>query len=228
VNDRKELGGAGITPEFGKWKNVTSIFPLHNDLSNQRQLFHLSKKFFLNVEDFDSIRDIWGTKVAFYFAFLQIYFLSLSFPCIAGVAAWIFLPKYSLLFAVITCVWCTGFLEYWKLTEIDLSIRWNVRGVGGLKADRPQYQWDQKIVDSAGRVYHIFPKWKHIARQSIVVPFVVLSTLLLGVLIVAVFVIEVFIGEAYEGPYKFYLVRRRMTPSILVLMKHRNTYPQFC
>ncbi|KAL5425215.1 hypothetical protein PMIN04_002712 [Paraphaeosphaeria minitans] len=201
----KELGGAGITPGFGKWENVSSAFPLHNPIRNQRLLVHLSKKFFLSSEDLDQIRDLWGTKVAFYFAFIQDYFLSLAFPCVAGVLAWAFLPKYSLAFAVVICIWCTVFLEYWKIREVDLSIRWNVRGVGKLKVNRPQYQFEKEFVDAAGRVQHYFPRWKRIVRQLAVVPFLVLSTLFLTIVIGTVFALETFIVEGYDGPYDYYL-----------------------
>lgn len=206
VHWRKELGGADITPQFGKWENVTSIFPLHNPRANRELLLYLSKRLVLTSNDLDRIRDIWGSKVAFYFAFIQAYFLSLAFPCIAGVLAWLFLPKYSLAFALIIGGWCTVFLEYWKIRETDLSIRWNVQGVSKLKANRPQFRYEKEIVDDAGRVRHYFPKWKRIVRQLAVVPFLLASTVLLGLFISGVFAIEAFIGEGYDGPYDYYLV----------------------
>ncbi|KAI8933148.1 hypothetical protein NX059_009789 [Plenodomus lindquistii] len=205
VNWSKELGGAGITPEFGQWKNVTAIFPLHNNPANRALLSHLSTKVFLDVEDLDRIRDLFGAKIAFYFAFVQTYFRSLAFPCVAGIFAWAFLPKYSLFFALVIGVWCTVFLEYWKIKQTDLSIRWQVRGVGDLKVNRPQFIYETKTVDWAGRVRHHFPKWKRIVRQLVVVPFVLISTLFLGFLIAIVFAIETYISEAYDGPHKFYM-----------------------
>lgn len=60
----KDMGGAGITPEFGQWTNVKSIFPIHNDTKNKAILRHLSKRFFLTVTDFDEIRDLFGSKVS--------------------------------------------------------------------------------------------------------------------------------------------------------------------
>lgn len=205
VNWRKELGGAGITPEQGQWENVSAIFPLHDPSANRKLLTHLSSRMFLSVDDLDSIRNIWGAKVAFYFAFIQTYFRSLFFPCGAGIFAWAFLPKYSLFFAIVIGVWCTVFLEYWKIKQTDLAIRWNVRGVGELKVNRPEFRYEKEIVDSAGRVRQYFPRWKRILRQLVVVPFVLASTLFLGLLIALVFVVETYISEAYEGPYKFYL-----------------------
>lgn len=63
VNWSKANGGAGITPEFGQWENVKSIFPLHNDAANQALLKHLSRRFILTNEDLDQIRDLFGSKV---------------------------------------------------------------------------------------------------------------------------------------------------------------------
>lgn len=59
----KDLGGAGISPGIGKWKNVRAIFPLHNQRVNQSLLRHLSKRVFLTTQDLDSIRDLFGSKV---------------------------------------------------------------------------------------------------------------------------------------------------------------------
>ncbi|GJC94848.1 plasma membrane channel protein [Colletotrichum higginsianum] len=202
VNWSKSLGGAGITPEAGQWKNVKAIFPLHNEERNQSLMKHLSKRLFLTLDDIDSIRDLWGTKVAFYFAFIQTYLLFLTFPAITGVIAWMYLSKYSLFYAISTCVWCTVFLEYWKIQEVDLSIRWNVQGIGKVKVNRPQFKYDRIVKDEAGREKHYFPKWKQITRQLLQIPFVLISALALGAIIVLVFAIEVLISEGYDGPYK--------------------------
>lgn len=207
VNWRKDMGGAGITPEYGQWENVPAIFPLHNPKANRDLLTHLSKRVFLSLEDLDQIRNLWGAKIAFYFAFIQTYFRSLAFPCGAGIFAWAFLPKYSLFFALVIGVWCTVFLEYWKIKQADLAIRWDVRGVSELKVNRPKFRPEKEKIDAAGRIIQYFPRWKRIVRQLAVIPFVLLSTIFLGALISIVFTIETFVSEAYEGPYKFYLVR---------------------
>ncbi|KAL0261076.1 hypothetical protein SLS55_004772 [Diplodia seriata] len=203
VSWKKELGGAGITPQSGKWENVESIFPLHNERKNHDLLFHLSKKIFLRVEDLDKIRDLFGSKVAFYFAFLQTYLVFLFFPATTGFLAWMFLPQYSLFYALTTSLWCTVFLEYWKLQEIDLSLRWDVRGVGTLKVNRPTFLPEKAITDPVtGEVMHYFPKWKQIARQTLQIPFILVSFLVLGAFVVVVFAVEVLISEVYEGPFK--------------------------
>jgi hypothetical protein len=201
-----DLGGIGITPRFGKWQNVKSIFPIHNAPANKALLRHLSQKIFLKTEDLDSIRDLFGPKVAFYFAYMQTYLLFLFFPAATGILAWVFLPKYSLIYAIITLFGCTIFLEYWKIQQTDLAIRWNVRGVRSLKASRAKFQYERVITDQAGRIKHYFPKWKSISRQSLQIPFFIFAFLILGIIITLVFALEVLISETYEGSYKSYLV----------------------
>ncbi|TQV90702.1 plasma membrane channel protein [Cordyceps javanica] len=201
----KERGGAGVYPGLGKWTNVKACFPIHNEAVNKALLRHLSGRLLLTTEDLDRIRDLFGSKVAFYFAFIQNYLTFLTFPAATGVIAWLWFPKYSLAYAVMTSVWCTVFLEYWKLQEVDLSIRWDVRGIHKTKVNRPEFKYDKIIVDANGQEIHYFPKWKQITRQLLQIPFIAVATLALGAIICAVFGVEVLISETYTGPYQFYL-----------------------
>jgi hypothetical protein len=98
------------------------------------------------------------------------------------------------------------FLEYWKVREVDLSIRWQVRGVNKTKTNRPEYKYEQVIVDQYGRTMHYTPKWKQISRQLLQVPFMAISTVALGLMISSVFAVEILISDSYDGPTHFYLV----------------------
>ncbi|KAK9776404.1 putative Calcium-activated chloride channel-domain-containing protein [Seiridium cardinale] len=191
LNWSKENGGAGITPGFGKWENVKSIFPIHNEVANRKLLKHLSKRLFLTKDDLDQIRDLFGSQASLHAA--------------TGVLAWAFLPKYSLVYAILTLLGCTIFLEYWKILQADLSIRWSVRGVAALKTNRPNFHYDKVIIDESGRRKHYYPKWKSFARQSLQIPFFAFCLLALGIIITLVFALEVLVSEVYHGPYQGYL-----------------------
>lgn len=67
------MGGAGITPGVGQWKNVKAIYPMHNDKVNQALLRGLSKKLLLGIEDLDKIRDLFGSKVCEFTAAVQLF-----------------------------------------------------------------------------------------------------------------------------------------------------------
>ncbi|PVH77554.1 DUF590-domain-containing protein [Cadophora sp. DSE1049] len=209
VTWKKSMGGAGITPEVGKWKNVKSVYPLHNKAATRALLVKWSRQLILREEDLDQIRGLFGenlAQVAIYFAFLQAYLVALAFPSITGVLAWLYLPGYSLPYAILTSLWCTTFLEYWRLKEVDLSLRWSVKGVGGLKVNRVQFIPDKEVLNViTGESEQHFSRWKHTLRLLLQIPFAFVAVAGLGTLISFVFVIELFISEVYEGPLKFYL-----------------------
>lgn len=146
------------------------------------------------------------SQVAFYFAFGQSYSAFLIFPAITGLISWLWLPKYSIVYTILTVIWCTVFLEYWKVREVDLSVRWQVRGVNKTKTNRPEYKYEQVIVDQYGRTIHHSPKWKQISRQLLQLPFMAIATVALGLMISAVFAVEILISDSYDGPNSLYLV----------------------
>jgi len=63
VTWQKKLGGAGITPNHGKWKNVTASFPLHDQEACSELLRQWSRKTVLTTQDLDTIRALFGEKV---------------------------------------------------------------------------------------------------------------------------------------------------------------------
>lgn len=167
-------------------------------------------------------------QVAFYFAFTQCYSLFLIFPAVSGVFCWYYCGSYSVTFALCNCLWCVVFVEYWRLKEADLGIRWSVRGVSVLKANRLQYVWDKEVIDSyTGETRKVFSTRKQLLRQTLQIPFAIVSSLALGALIVFTFAMEVFIGEVYEGPFKTYLVSQLLHERrCRCLIYFRNSYPQ--
>lgn len=176
----------------------------------------------LTSQDLDVIRALFGEKVrpsptcktgnnagrqvAFYFAFIHSYSVFLIFPAVWGVICWLYLGPYSITCAIVNCLWCIVFVEYWKMRETELSLRWGVKGVGALKVDRPQYVWDKEVLDPiTGQVQRLFSTHKQLLRQLLLIPFALVATVVLGTLIVVAFAMEVFISEVYNGPFKGYL-----------------------
>ncbi|OJJ50663.1 hypothetical protein ASPZODRAFT_55785 [Penicilliopsis zonata CBS 506.65] len=206
VTWQKQLGGAGITPGVGKWKHVTAAFPLHDPLANAELLRRWSRTTTLSSEDLDAIRALFGEKVAFYFAFIHCYSLFLLFPTVCGVVCWLYGGPYSILFGILNGIWCIVFVEYWKIRETELSLRWKVKGSGVLKVNRIQYTWEKEVIDSiTGEIHKVFSTKKQLLRQLLLIPFVFVASLALGTLIVGTFALEVFISEVYNGPLKGYL-----------------------
>lgn len=64
ITSPNEEGGANIVPKEGQWKNVESIFPLHDKTFNKEWIKKWSTMTFLKPEDLDEIRDHLGEKVS--------------------------------------------------------------------------------------------------------------------------------------------------------------------
>ncbi|KAI9721043.1 MAG: hypothetical protein M1812_002524 [Candelaria pacifica] len=199
--------GAGITPKEGDFECVESIFALHDHTFNKEWIKKWSTSYFLQIEDLDQIREKFGEKIAFYFAFLQSYFLFLVFPAAFGFSAWVLLGTFSPIYAVVSCLWCVTFVEYWKRQEIDLGVRWNCRNVSALQTKRRDFKYEKEAKDPVtGETMHVFPEMKRLQRQLLQIPFAIVAVLALGTLIATCFGIEVFISEVYNGPLKWLLV----------------------
>ncbi|KAL8800347.1 MAG: hypothetical protein Q9182_005241 [Xanthomendoza sp. 2 TL-2023] len=200
-------GGAGIIPKDGRWKNVESIFPLHDHVFNKEWIKKWSTMTFLKVEDLDQIRDRFGEKIAYYFAFTQNYFAFLIFPAAFGFAAWVILGSFSPIYALVNGLWCVTLVEYWKRQELDLGVRWGVKGVAGIQEKRLDFKHEKEIKDPVtGETLQVFPATKRLSRQLLQLPFAVLAALALGTLIATCFGIEIFLSEVYSGPGKSLLV----------------------
>jgi len=202
-------GGAGITPKSGEWKGVESIFALHNHTFNKAWIKQLTSKTFLNPQDLADIKDRFGEKIAFYFSFLQSYFLFLTFPALFGFCAWVLLGQFSPVYAIVQGLWGIVFIEYWKKQETDLAVQWGVRGVSKIQRNRPAFKHESIVKDSVtGEDIKIYSPMKRLARQLLQVPFAITAAAVLGSLIATCFAIEIFISEVYDGPFKSYLVSK--------------------
>jgi anoctamin-10 len=200
-------GGAGITPKQGEWEGVESVFAPKDHQFNKTWIKQWATKYFLDSKDLTMIRDRFGERIAFYFAFLQSYFTFLAFPAAFGFSCWILLGHFSPIYAIVNCLWCIVFVEYWKKQEIDLAVQWGVRGVSKIQRKRPQFRYENTTKDPVtGEEVKVYPPLKRLARQVLQVPFAICAALILGGLIATCFGIEIFINEVYHGPFKGYLV----------------------
>lgn len=208
ITGSREEGGAGITPKHGQWKNVESLFPLHDHAFNKEWVKKWATVTFLKVEDLDEIRNRFGEKVAYYFAFTQSYFAFLLLPAAFGISSWILLGQFSSFYAIVNCLLTLTFTEYWKYQEADLGIRWGVKGVSAIQEKRKEFQHEREVRDPiTGETVKVFPATKRLSRQLLQLPFAVLASLALGVIIATCFGIEIFLSEVYHGPFKSVLVK---------------------
>ncbi|TGO88870.1 hypothetical protein BPOR_0137g00110 [Botrytis porri] len=199
-------GGAGITPKRGEWKGVESIFPLHDHAFNKAWIKEITSKYLLTTKDLEDIKDRFGEKIGFYFAFLQSYFMFLIFPAAFGFCAWVLFGQYSPIYAIVNGLWGIVYTEYWKKQETDLAVQWGVRGVSKIQHKRPDFKHEREIKDPVtGEQIKFYSPVKRLSRQLLQVPFALCAVVILGSLIATCFAIEIFISEVYNGPFKAYL-----------------------
>jgi predicted outer membrane lipoprotein len=124
-----------------------------------------------------------------------------------GFSSWVLLGHFSATYAVVNALWSVVFLEYWKRQELDLSLRWGVKGVSAIQQKRREFQHEKEVTDPiTGEKLQVFPATKRLSRQVLQIPFAALAILLLGTLIATCFGIEIFISEVYKGPFQSGLV----------------------
>ncbi|RMZ81909.1 hypothetical protein DV738_g2037, partial [Chaetothyriales sp. CBS 135597] len=211
-----EEGGAGITPKHGEWKNVDSVFPLHDSEKNKKWLADISTKTFLTPEDLDAIRNRVGEKIAYYYAFLQSYFTFMIFPAAFGFSCWVLVGSFSWIYGAAIILWGLFFVEYWKRQEQELAIRWGVKNVSIIQQRRRGFEPEKIITDNiTGEKVPYFPAKKRAQRQLLQIPLTLLSIVALGSIICLTYVIEIFISEVYKGPFKSILT---FTPTILLTL----------
>jgi anoctamin-10 len=125
-----------------------------------------------------------------------------------GFSAWILLGHFSPIYAIVNGLWCVIFTEWWKHQEVDLAIRWGVKGVSKLEGKRHEFKATKTIEDPiTGEQVGFFSNTARLQRQLLQLPFALIAAGLLGCLIATCFGIEVFISEVYDGPLKSVLVR---------------------
>ncbi|KAI9645361.1 hypothetical protein NHQ30_006098 [Ciborinia camelliae] len=206
ITKPRNEGGAGITPKKGEWEGVESIFPLHDHAFNKAWIKEITSKYLLTTKDLEDIKDRFGERIGFYFAFLQSYFMFLIFPATFGFCAWILLGQYSPVYAIVNGLWGIVYTEYWKKQETDLAVQWGVRGVSKIQHKRPDFKHEREIKDPVtGEQIKFYSPVKRLSRQLLQVPFALCAAIILGSLIATCFAIEIFISEVYDGPFKAYL-----------------------
>ena len=145
-----------------------------------------------------------------YFHFLAAYAKALTVISVFGGGFWLFGAAYSPYYSIVLILWATIFVEYWKVVERKISVRWGTHNAFRVEKLRHDYVNDsssplQKDLNRAGRVAASIP---------VILGFV---AVLAGIL-TTLFAIEAFITRLYTGPLHQHVVRRTSDNHSLELM----------
>lgn len=198
ISSTPEDGGLGIIPGRKEWDLVESVMALHDHDFNDHWI-HLWTHHRIASVELEKIRDQFGDSVALYFFFLTAYTRALIFPAALGTIYYICGKPYSASYSTLLLLWSIAFVEWWRLQERILSIRWCIRGSWRVEKRRADY-------------LPSFPWWKQEMRMMASLPVILLFATILAVLLTGIFVLEAFVTQLYNGPGHKYVA---FTPTIL-------------
>ncbi|KAG1817721.1 calcium-activated chloride channel-domain-containing protein [Suillus subaureus] len=198
ISSTPEDGGLGIIPGRKEWGLVESVMALHDHDFNDHWI-HLWTRHRIASVELEKIRDQFGDSVALYFFFLTAYTRALIFPAALGAIYYLFGRPYSALYSTLLLLWSIAFVEWWRLQERILSIRWCTRGSWRVEKRRADY-------------LPSFPWWKQEMRMMAGLPVILLFATILAAILTGIFVLEAFVTELYKGPGHRYV---SFAPTIL-------------
>ncbi|KAL3233959.1 hypothetical protein MRX96_022721 [Rhipicephalus microplus] len=167
----------------------------------------------------DSIRDYFGEKISFYFAWVGTFIASLVVPAVIGLGVFFFgvIEKdvnaiiYAVdvikaagdtfltpFFAFTVCLWGTVFLEIWKRRQASLAHRWNVDHFSAEEPETPQFYGTVAVRDPiTGELTWHYPMSHRIAKYCCSVGFFVMMSIVVLISVLAVTLYQVYMYNAY-------------------------------
>ena len=127
-------GGAGLALNFLEQEehgNIKSWYPVSNDAAVSRLVKRWA--FGMAVTPLEAIRESFGERIAFFFAFLYVFGRWLTVPAVVGLGFFInqaVVGKTSVpglaAFAIFIGVWATLFVEFLKRYQTTVAMRWGM------------------------------------------------------------------------------------------------------
>ncbi|KAI8985984.1 calcium-activated chloride channel-domain-containing protein [Pilobolus umbonatus] len=224
ITQAESEGGAGISAHVDNY--VESIMPLHDDDFDKKWLKSWSKKWFLDDDDMSTLRNHFGEKIAYYFAFLQFYFVSLSIPALVGTLVYMTHSNtLTIWYSLFMLIWAIVFTEVWKRKEQELAIKWDVRNYSKHEKKRAEYKADKTTRDQVtGEEIPLIPTWQIFARRSASIPGVAVGAFLLSIIVASVFILQLFLHEYYKGPFHQFLHYTPTIGYVLLIPQMTNIY----
>lgn len=115
------------------------------------------------------------------------YTRALIFPSVLGVIFYFFGTPYSVIYSTLLFIWSVVFVEWWRLQERILSVRWCTRG---------SFRVENRRADFIPGL----PWWRKEGRKMASVPVILLFASVLAVILTGVFMLEAFVTQLYDGP----------------------------
>ncbi|KIJ37486.1 hypothetical protein M422DRAFT_33795 [Sphaerobolus stellatus SS14] len=216
ITSLKSEGGLAIIPGVEEWSYLKSILSLHDDEFNKHWISnwtHRVRGIHLPHQELTKIRDEFGEAIAMYFGFLSAYTQSLVIPSALGIIFWFTGRAYSPVYSFLLSLWSLCWVEWWRIQEKALSVRWGTLGSFRTEKRRAQFRGEQGKSNEEP-VEQAFPWWKREARVLASVPIILAFSVVLAALLTAIFVFEAFVTQLYRGPLHDYI---SFAPTVLFI-----------
>ncbi|CAK9435556.1 uncharacterized protein LODBEIA_P02830 [Lodderomyces beijingensis] len=215
LTSNPELGGVGVTPEQGIWKNVKSIVPITDAFDDTHIIEELKSNFEKTEFSTTKIKKVYGVQIALYFEFFKYYIFWLTGLSVLGIAQYLKKSKtYSLSYTFINLLWGTFFIAFWHRREKYLSNLWGVQN---------SHQIEDHLAELAqiNRDFENKSSYEHksnsagirLVKELLFVPVALVFVAVLVSYQLGCFFIEIFLTDIYDGPGKQFLT---LLPTILI------------
>jgi hypothetical protein len=235
-----DVPGCDLSYYFRRVKIVKNYFPNHEE----DRVTWFDKNWILsmpwNDAPIDEIRNYFGEKIAFYFAWLAHFTNWLVAPGIVGVILAFFLLSRKIeeinrsvvgpVFGVFLMIYMTCYLEFWKRAAATLAFRWGVIDFDKREPDRPEYETKEEQFNMFRQEkVKVYPKGERLRKQIIGIPAVLFTIAAACTIIVIILMwklVNGFLGPDQQddpyGPWKLVVPSLVNTIAILIFSKaHR-------
>ncbi|KAI9922236.1 hypothetical protein PsorP6_000959 [Peronosclerospora sorghi] len=186
-----------ITEEY---RNVRSIFPVHDPATNRyllKTFIGTHKVEFLSENFLRKVRDHFGEKVGYYFAFMDFYnkallpiaLLGVLLTCLRRVMG---TPMYMRVLVgwamLISVVWSYGLLKTWSRRNNELNHLWaNKTKANCIVYRNPKFRGEEFVNPITGLRDHNYPSWKRYPKYLAVGAFMIVQISIM-MLIIAIWI----------------------------------------
>lgn len=118
-------------------------------------------------------------------------------PTVTGVASFLIGRPYDAIFSLSVVLWSIVFVEWWRIREVILSVRWGALGAFKVEKRRPEFRGDKR---TSSYSEDSFPWWKRETRILLSIPVILTYAAVLVLVLTALFVFEAFVTHLYTGP----------------------------
>lgn len=212
-----ELGGVGITPAEGIWKNVIDIVPV-TDAFNDTQLIEELKINFSRTElSTNKIKKVYGIQIALYFEFLKYYIYWLAGLSVVGIFQYLKKTRsFSLTYTFINLIWGTLFLAFWHRREQYLTNLWGVQNCHEIEDHLAELAQINKNFEKKSSYTHKSNNGGYrFVKELLFVPIALVFVAVLISYQLGCFFIEIFLTDIYDGPGKSLLT---LLPTVLIVV----------